>query len=245
MYKFWDEMIKPIFLEENVKSILEIGCESGRHTLKMLDYCLAKKAKLLSIDPSPLFDADQLEAEYDFFKVIKNISLKELANIENYDAVLIDGDHNWYTVYHELKMIENKAQEQGKFPIVFLHDTDWPYGRRDMYYFPETIPEEFRKAYAKKGMLPGHIELIEADSELDQLSINKSLNNATIEGGEKNGVLTAVEDFLKESSFPLNFFNLNANHGLGIIFQKSDRLLSVIESAAEKFKEAYEIENRK
>jgi Methyltransferase domain len=245
MYNFWDKIIKPIFLEESVKSIIEIGCESGRHTLKILDYCLEYNANLLSIDPAPLFDTDQLEAKYEFFKVIKDISLNKLADIEKYDAVLIDGDHNWYTVYHELKIIEKKAFEQSKFPIVFLHDTDWPYGRRDMYYFPETIPVEFRKSYEKKGMLPGHNGLIERDSELVQESKNKNLNNAIIEGGEKNGVLTAVEDFLMQTSLSLNFYNISANHGLGIIFQKSDRLLSVIEGAAENFIETYELENGK
>jgi Methyltransferase domain len=226
---FWDEIIEPIFFEENVKSIVEIGSEAAINTTRILEYCAKSNARLISIDPAPLFEAEKYEKEHELLQIIQDISLNALPYIGDYDAVLIDGDHNWYTVYHELKLIEKNALQQGKFPIVFLHDTDWPYGRRDMYYFPDTIPEQFRKEYAKKGMLQGQSELIEPDSKFDKESINKSLNNALYEGGEKNGVLTAIEDFLSQSSLPLNFYNNTANHGLGIICNKNERLERFIE----------------
>ncbi|MEI0736392.1 hypothetical protein VQ056_06415 [Paenibacillus sp. JTLBN-2024] len=38
--------------------------------------------------------------------------------------------------------MERMALSAGAFPVVMLHDIDWPAGRRDMYYFPESIPEE-------------------------------------------------------------------------------------------------------
>ena len=224
MRRFWDQIIHPVFVEENVKSIIEIGCEFGKNTLKILKYCSENNAQLISIDPAPTFDANLLEKENDNFKMIKKISLNALPEISDYDAVLIDGDHNWYTVYHELKLIEKKALKSGKFPIVFLHDTDWPYGRRDMYYFPDTIPREFRKEFAKKGMLPGCNGLISIDSNLNEESKNRDLFNALFEGGERNGVLTAIEDFFKESAIPLSFYNISQNHGLGIIVQKSEKL---------------------
>jgi hypothetical protein len=29
--------------------------------------------------------------------------------------------------------------------MIFFHDVGRPYGRRDMYYQPETVPPEFRQ----------------------------------------------------------------------------------------------------
>lgn len=235
MRRFWDHIIHPVFVEENVKSIIEIGCEFGKNTLKILEYCSENNAKLISIDPAPTFDANLLEKENDNFKMIKKISLNALPEISDYDAVLIDGDHNWYTVYHELKLIEKNALKRGEFPIIFLHDTDWPYGRRDMYYFPDTIPKEYRRGFAKKGMLPGHNRLIDMDLDLNNESINRDLFNALFEGGERNGVLTAIEDFIKETVIPLSFYNLPQNHGLGIILQKNEKLEMFIEKTIENY----------
>jgi hypothetical protein len=36
-----------------------------------------------------------------------------------------------------------------------MHDVLWPYGRRDLYYVPERVPEEFRQPYEMKGIRPG------------------------------------------------------------------------------------------
>ncbi|MBG9588633.1 class I SAM-dependent methyltransferase [Cytobacillus firmus] len=235
MKRFWDDIIQPILFEGNVKSIIEIGSEVGINTVKILKYCSENNAKLISIDPSPQFDADNLENEIDYFKMIKDFSLNALPEICDYDAVLIDGDHNWYTVYHELKLIEKTALKKGRFPITFLHDTDWPYGRRDMYYFPDTIPVEFRKKFAKKGMLPGYKSLIDAESDLDKKSKNKNLNNSLFESGDKNGVLTAVEDFMKEASLDLSFYNITSNNGLGILIQKDEKMDLFIQFAIQKF----------
>ena len=93
-------------------------------------------------------------------------------------------------MYHELHAIQQRAAElKLAFPLIFLHDIDWPYGRRDLYYDPSTIPAEFRHRYAKKGIAPGRSEL------LDSGGFNLHLDNATHEGGPRNGVLTAIEDF--------------------------------------------------
>ncbi len=64
--------------------------------------------------------------------------------------MFLDGDHNWYTVFHELRLIEEHCQRNERlFPLVLLHDLGWPYGRRDLYYNPETIPAEYRQPYAR------------------------------------------------------------------------------------------------
>ncbi len=134
----------------------------------------------------------------------------------------IDGDHNWYTVYNELKTIEEKKLIR-KGGTIFLHDVSWPYGRRDMYYNPQTIPSEFIHPYARKGILKGQSEL--SDSSESQ---NEKYNNALHEGGSKNGVLTAVEDFLENYKDQYSFYYIDEQFGLGVLL-KSNNPLSNIE----------------
>jgi hypothetical protein len=220
--RFWDQVIEKIFIQENVRKIVEIGALRGENTVKILKYCSAYNAKLIIIEPFPQFDVEKLNEEFPgYFRLYEDISHHVLPNITGYDAVLIDGDHNWYTVYHELKMIEKKAKKRGKFPIVFLHDIGWPYGRRDMYHDPDLIPQKYRKPYTKKGIAPGHSELIDPlNYEKDIKCMNAHMNNALYDFGEKNGVLTAVEDFMKETKIPLSFYGVSKNHGLGILTSK-------------------------
>ena len=69
---------------------------------------------------------------------------------------LVDGDHNWYTVDLELRMLAEAARREDEpLPILILHDVLWPYGRRDLYYDPTNIPSEFRQPYATTGNAAG------------------------------------------------------------------------------------------
>jgi hypothetical protein len=104
--------------------------------------------------------------------------------------VLIDGDHNYFTVHEELLAIDRKAGGR-ELPLVLLHDIGWPLGRRDTYHEPDRIPAEHRRAYADQGFLvPGDPGLAERGLYYERI--------ATEEGGAGNGVLTAVEDFVAE-----------------------------------------------
>ena len=65
---------------------------------------------------------------------------------------LVDGDHNWYTVVNELRLIAATSAGAGEpLPVLICHDVGWPYGRRDLYYAPEQIPEEYRQPWAQQG----------------------------------------------------------------------------------------------
>ncbi|MDF2959652.1 MAG: putative O-methyltransferase [Paenibacillus sp.] len=216
MNRFWEKVIKPIMIQQNPQHIVEIGVFlTGRTTIKLLEYCKMMNRKLTVIDPKPYFDTHAYQAVFSEELVIQEASsLEALQKIEPADMYLIDGDHNWYTVYKELLAIEHAAIKNGRFPVVILHDTDWPYGRRDSYYFPELIPEQFQKPYAKKGILANTNKLVETGG------INIDQNNAQYEHGEQNGVLTAIEDFLKATSFSLSFHRLYSNNGLGILIPR-------------------------
>ena len=69
-------------------------------------------------------------------------------------------------------------------------------------------------SYKNQGMLPNKCGLV-ADK-----GMNRDLCNAEHEGGERNGVLTGVEDYLKESSLDYEFILLPLYYGLGILITK-------------------------
>ena len=182
MNRFWDEIIYPLFLELKPKMVIEIGVDTGLNTKNILDYCNANNSKLISIDPAPNCDISLFEEKYGSnFEFINKLSLECLHSLRDYDIILIDGDHNWYTVYNELKSIEQNFN-QISFPFIMLHDVFWPYARRDLYYNPENIPDEYLHEFNQLGMVPDKNELIAVGG------INSHLNNAIFENGPKNGV---------------------------------------------------------
>lgn len=212
MLAFIDKIILPLLSLSQSRKVVEVGAEFGKTTLNLLEYCRVVDGHLFVVDPAPQFDvADYKQRYHKQFHMLKDYSLEILPHLQDYDFILLDGDHNWYTVYHELKLIEKMAIRNQKIPVILLHDTEWPYGRRDMYYFPESIPDLFRKPYAKMGMVPGQSSLTESGGA------NAILYNALYEHGPWNGVLTAIEDFLKQTPLPLSFHRLYSNNGLGIL----------------------------
>jgi hypothetical protein len=104
-----------------------------------------------------------------------------------------------------------RAHETGAAPpICIMHDVAWPYARRDMYYNPDDIPVAFCHPHAYRGMLPD-------TSELQEDGMNGELANALHEGGPKNGVMTAIEDFIASSKLDIKLYVLPYHNGLGIL----------------------------
>ena len=219
MYPYWDTITAPLLTLLQPETIVEIGSEQGKSTRLLLAFCQQHNAVLHAIDPTPKFDVAALQTRHgERFVFHAATSLEALPQIERYDAVLIDGDHNWYTVFHELKTIEVQCTaRQAPYPLVLLHDIDWPYGRRDLYYDPASIPEAFRHPYARLGVRPG-------DSGLQQHGgYSTNLLHATTEGTPRNGVRTAIEDFLEQTSLALDFIAVPGFHGIGVLFPRSLR----------------------
>jgi hypothetical protein len=212
MYRFWKILTLPLLDAQKPKVVVEIGSQHGPNTKLLCQFCAENNAVLHTIDPEHTFEvSDILKGHDEVLYMYKDLSLDALPSIHNIDAVLIDGDHNWYTVYHELTTLADQAKQDGRpLPMVLFHDASWPYARRDLYYNPATIPEEFRHEYAKKGLIPD--EKGTSDSVF-----NNHLYNALFEGGEKNGVLTAVEDFISESNENIYLHVIPAFYGYGIL----------------------------
>jgi hypothetical protein len=153
-------------------------------------------------------------------------------DLSGVDAWLVDGDHNWFTVYNELKQIEAACQRDGKPMLVFLHDINWP-ARPPRYVLcarpdPGGIPPRFRFRRRRHSRISGLIP-------------NRGFRGmghfafARHEGGPRNGVLTAVEDFLEEvhgAGGNLAFCEIPAVFGLGVLFSMdaewSNRLAEMI-----------------
>lgn len=216
MKRFWDSLVLPILLKLKPRTIIEIGSHQGKNTEKLLKYCWDHKATLHAIDPLPQFDVEAWMATYQPYFVFHYAkSLGILPIIGPADIVLIDGDHNWYTVYHELTQLAQVCQtHQVQFPVVLFHDIGWPYGRRDLYYNPDDVPAGYQQPYEISGILPGQ-------SALSPHGINDHYANADHEGGPRNGVLTAVEDFMSESAEPLTLILIDGFHGFGILYPDS------------------------
>jgi hypothetical protein len=210
----WDTVIEPLLTALDRGPILEIGAATGETTNKLIELACRHNLVLHTVDPAPQFDPTELEQRFSrHFHFHRGRSHDVLGDIGLPTAAIIDGDHNWYTVHGELTLLDRLATEQnGPFPLVIFHDAEWPYARRDMYYEPEAIPEQWRKPWAKRGLVRGDRGLAE-DGEGE----NAQFANALEEGGPRNGVLTAVEDFVAESTEPLELRIVPGACGIGVL----------------------------
>jgi cephalosporin hydroxylase len=211
MFPFWDDVIAPFIDAVSARRVIEIGALRGETTVRMLDR-LGADCELHVIDPLPQFDPAEHERAFPGRYIFHlGTSHDVLPTLPPSDVALVDGDHNWFTVYHELKMLAETAERTGEpLPLLVLHDVGWPYGRRDLYYEPSRIPEEFRQPYKRSGLRRKHAGLAPG-------GMNNTLDNAEREGGARNGVMTALDDFIAEHPAPLRRLVLPIYYGLAVV----------------------------
>jgi hypothetical protein len=211
---FWS-LIEPMLAAATPKTICEIGIGQGEFARLLLNFCAERRCRYTGIDT--LFDEqvehfqNAAEAQAEFFR---EPSLTVLARLPSQDVYFVDGDHNYYTVLEELRSIRKPDHS----PLIFLHDVCWPWGRRDHYCAPDSIPEKCRHPYSTSlGVVPGRNELEPGGFSGETSAYNYGA--AVHEGGPRNGVLTAVEDFLKEQTTEeWKFVIVPAVFGLGILY---------------------------
>lgn len=220
MAEFSDIILQSLAIAE-AREIVEIGAEYGGMSALIADYAAECDGRLTSIDPAPKPEFLEWAATHPQARHIAKTSLEAFSDLSDVDAWLIDGDHNWYTVYNELKNIRSLCQRDGKPLLAFLHDIGWPAARRDMYYAPDQIPNEFRHLHDYDGG---------ALLDVDVLVPHRGFRGmgqfafAIHEGGPRNGVLTAVEDFIEEvrsDGDGIAFAEIPAVFGLGVLFDTS------------------------
>ena len=218
----FDSHIRPILDQRKPTTLLEIGVFKGDMTLLLLEWCSANGAHLTSLDPvawegelpeevkrprpgyiykrgQPGFEEWNivpvgLEEVFRrglnrYWTCLKTRSLEyfELPEFQGFELYLIDGDHNYYSVSQELASIHRYFKPGD---MVLFNDVAGAWSRRDLYYDPDLIPDEFK-------------------------------------GRRKQGVLTAIQDFLSSvngkrllwrKNCPYSFRILTKEHyGLGLL----------------------------
>jgi methyltransferase family protein len=192
-----------------VRSIVELGAYAGDLTKRLADWADTAGARVTAVDPFPQDRLVRLAAERANVELVRQTSIDALPELPPTDAVVVDGDHNYFTVSEELRLI---AAAGGDFPLVLLHDVCWPHGRRDDYYAPDQIPAEYRQPIAEGGgLFPGEPGIVPG-----ALPYRAA---AAREGGPRNGVRTAVEDFVAGRD-DLELAIVPAFFGLGVVWRR-------------------------
>jgi hypothetical protein len=193
----------------------------GGMSQRLGDHCAAAGGSLTSIDPAPRAEFVAWAAGCPHVRHLAATSLDAMRGLTGIDAWMIDGDHNYYTVFNELRLADEASRRDGKPLLAVLHDVAWPCARRDMYYAPETIPAEHRHPYSFEGGVT-----LGNDGVLPGRGMRGMGNFAWAlrAGGPRNGVLTAIEDFIAEAQTDerlLLYAEIPAVFGLGVLFDAS------------------------
>jgi hypothetical protein len=218
------EILLPCLDAAGARSVVEVGAYAGDLTRMLVDWAAKSGARVWAIDPSPQESLAELDRTRDELELVRQTSLDALPQIPLPDAAVIDGDHNYYTVSEELRLIDERSAG-GDLPLLFFHDVSWPHGRRDDYFAAELIPEDQRQPIAEGGGLfpgvsgirPGGLPYRGAAAQ---------------EGGPRNGVLTAVGDFVADRD-DVRLAIVPVFFGLGVVWRRdapyADQLARLLE----------------
>jgi hypothetical protein len=204
------EILIPLLDAVRPSAVAEIGAYAGDLTQDLVAWADAAGAEVIAVDPTPQPELEELSGRSAQLELIRAPSTEAIPKLPDVQLVVIDGDHNYYTVFEELRLIGERFGG-GDVPLLILHDVCWPHGRRDAYYAPERIPDSGRQPMVEGGALfPGEPGI--ADGGLPYKWV------AEREGGPRNGVLTAVEDFV-EGRDDVRLAVVPAFFGLGVIWR--------------------------
>lgn len=187
MFKYYSLEILPIIFNRfKVGNIVLDGILDNETMNQVLKYCESNDFSYTNISPQ------------------NDLNFDMLLELSNYDAIFLNYDPNWYTVYNELKIIK---KQNDLFPLVFICHNVFPHKRRDSYINPDFIPEEFRKEYSK-------------NFEYEDILLTDDFYHAIEQNTPKNGVLTAIEDFLSENS-SIGIMDIKFLNGITILYPKN------------------------
>jgi hypothetical protein len=205
-------------------SVVEIGAYAGDLTGVLVQWARATGGTVRAVDPSPQKELVALAHAREDLELVRATSHEALREMEPTDAVIVDGDHNWYTVTEELRLVAERAGD-GPLPLLLFHDVCWPHAHRDDYFDPALVPDAVRQPTVEGAKLfPG-------DPGVHAGGLPYRWPAAR-EGGARNGVLAAVEDFVAAHE-GLRFAVVPAFFGLGVVWDPAapwaDDLAEVLE----------------
>jgi hypothetical protein len=204
------EIMLPLLDAAEARSVAEVGAYAGDLTRPLLEWAESREARVVAIDPTPQPELVELSESRVDLDLIRKPSHAALSMLPRTDAVIIDGDHNYYTVSEELRLLADRFSSPDA-PLLMLHDVSWPHARRDAYYEPDRIPPAERQPMVEGGALfPGEPGI--TDGGLPYKWV------AEREGGPRNGVLTALEDFVDGRS-AVRLATVPAFFGLAVVWR--------------------------
>ncbi len=209
------ELFEIVFASREIRTVVEVGVESG--TVSGM-YTELGATAVYCVDPKPTDEIRANLAENEALHLVEGWSPEILAELPIADMYVLDGDHNYAIVHDEVCWVMANAPDA----IIVLHDVLWPCSRRDLYYEPSSVPPERRHPASDDGPTVWHDELSPAG--FVGLGAFTSARHA---GGERNGVLTAVEDAVA-SDDSWQFVLVPAVFGMGVMVRTSpaaERLL--------------------
>jgi len=211
------EVWLPLLGAASVRSVTLLGTEHGSTTSLVVELLRAGGGgRLLIVDPEPgRVPAAGRGLDID---VVRSHGAVGLDGHTPTDAYLIDGDANYATVSASLAAVDDAVHEFGRttFPLVIVHDVGWPTGRRDQYRAPDRLTDADLQPHSWDAGVT-----LDVSDAIPGRGIrgDGTYAWAIAEGGPRNGVRTAVEEFV--AGHPeLRFFTVAPVLGLGIVVDR-------------------------
>ncbi|MFA1537706.1 class I SAM-dependent methyltransferase [Actinomadura monticuli] len=200
------ELFAAIFECREIRTVVEVGVESGQVSSLYAD--LGATA-VHCVEPAPGEELRAVLGGDPRLNLVEGLSPAVLGDLPVADMYVLDGDHNYAVVRAELAWIMEHAPDA----VVVMNDVLWPCGRRDFYYQPSPLaPEDVHPATAD-GPTVWHDVVTPAGFVGDG-----AFTVAAHAGGERNGVLTAVEDALGDA-VGWRFAIVPAVFGFGVLMR--------------------------
>jgi hypothetical protein len=203
------EIVFPCLDAVEPRTVVEVGAFRGDFTRELLCWAEMPGVTITAVEPKPPPELLSLREAHPELILVEEDSHTALSAMPAADAVIIDGDHNYYTVSEELRLISEQAGDS-LLPLLIFHDVCWPHARRDTYYAPERIPAEHRQPLAHDVRLAPGVPGTASIGIWYPCAAQR-------EGGPGNGVLTAIEDFV-EGRDGLRLAIVPAFFGLGLLW---------------------------
>lgn len=169
-------------------AVCEIGSERGLTSHRLAE--ALPEAKVYVVDPA-VSESVKAKPNVTAYEETSAVFLAKGIAVPFY---LVDGDHNYETVSMEISRAVANRPIGEPFCMVF-HDVGWPFARRDGYYNPSAVIQPL--SYRHDGCLK-----LEADGLSDEpggFENGRSFGLAVQSGGARNGVRTAIDDFMDEN----------------------------------------------
>lgn len=201
------ELFEVVFAHRDISTVVEVGVESG-HASSL--YAELGASTVYCVEPSPTSELRAAFRKHENLELVEQASPEALVQLPPADLYVLDGDHNYATIRREVDWILVHAPDA----LIACHDVLWPSSRRDQYYEPSELTMNERFAPTEEGPTIWHDDVTPAG-----FVGGGAFTCSARAGGERNGVLTALEDVLAGTS-DRHLELIPAVFGLGIVLRR-------------------------